>query len=230
MTTSPSMTPPLGHQASATPAGRLVTDAPTRMFHALFALSFAGAYLTAESEHWRLLHVSLGYSFAALLIWRIAYGLVGPRQARLGALWRKLSSTRSWWDSVRSSPLAWATHAKQGQMLAMAWTIALMLGLVSALVLSGHAAYSEWGGAFGEEVMEEVHEFFANSFLAWVLVHIGLITVGSLLRRQNLARPMLSGRLPGHGPSPVRHNHTWLALLLAMTWAALLIWLMQAAP
>ena len=44
--------------------GRLVTDAPMRMFHWLFALSFVGAYFTAESEHWRLLHVTLGYAFA----------------------------------------------------------------------------------------------------------------------------------------------------------------------
>jgi len=45
--------------ASAQPAparapSRRVTDAPTRMFHWLFALCFAGAYATADGEHWRL--------------------------------------------------------------------------------------------------------------------------------------------------------------------------------
>ena len=40
--------------------GRLVTDAPMRMFHWLFALSFVGAYISADSEHWRLVHVVLG--------------------------------------------------------------------------------------------------------------------------------------------------------------------------
>lgn len=42
------------------------------MFHWLFALSFVGAYLSAESEHWRLLHVTLGYSFAGLLVFRVS--------------------------------------------------------------------------------------------------------------------------------------------------------------
>jgi len=37
---------------AATTRGRLVIDAPTRMFHWLFALGFTGAYLTADSEHW----------------------------------------------------------------------------------------------------------------------------------------------------------------------------------
>jgi hypothetical protein len=53
---SAASTPP----RSAAAPGRLVTDAPTRMFHWLFALSFLGAYLTADGEHWRLLHVTLG--------------------------------------------------------------------------------------------------------------------------------------------------------------------------
>ena len=56
---------------------RLVTDAPTRMFHWLFALSFVGAYLTADGERWRLLHVTLGYTMAGLLGFRVLYGLLG---------------------------------------------------------------------------------------------------------------------------------------------------------
>ena len=71
--------------------GRLVTDAPTRMFHWLFALSFVGAYLTADGEHWRLLHVTLGYTMAGLLLFRLLYGVFGPRQASLGLMWRKLA-------------------------------------------------------------------------------------------------------------------------------------------
>ncbi|MDP2988857.1 cytochrome b/b6 domain-containing protein, partial [Hydrogenophaga sp.] len=60
---------------------RLVIDAPTRMFHWLFALSFVGAYITADGERWRLLHVTLGYTLAGLLAFRVLYGLFGPRQA-----------------------------------------------------------------------------------------------------------------------------------------------------
>ena len=47
---------------STTKTKILVWDAPVRVFHWLLVLSFAGAYLTAESERWRLLHVSLGLS------------------------------------------------------------------------------------------------------------------------------------------------------------------------
>jgi cytochrome b len=38
----------------------LIWDAPVRVFHWLMVASFSGAYLTAESERWRVVHVTLG--------------------------------------------------------------------------------------------------------------------------------------------------------------------------
>ena len=79
------------HPAPAKAPSRRVTDAPTRMFHWLFALSFAGASATADGEHWRLLHVTLGDTMAGLLGFRLLYGIFGPRTSGLGLLWRKLA-------------------------------------------------------------------------------------------------------------------------------------------
>ena len=38
----------------------LVWDLPTRIFHWSLAVSFAGAFLTGDSERWRDIHVLLG--------------------------------------------------------------------------------------------------------------------------------------------------------------------------
>ncbi len=38
----------------------LVWDVPVRVFHWLLVACFAGAWLTSESEHWRLVHVKIG--------------------------------------------------------------------------------------------------------------------------------------------------------------------------
>ena len=49
----------------ARPAGTvriLVWDAPVRVFHWLMVALFAGAWLTSESEQWRLIHATLGYT------------------------------------------------------------------------------------------------------------------------------------------------------------------------
>ena len=53
-----------------------------RVFHWLIVLCFAGAYLTAEHESWRLVHVTLGYTMAGLVVFRLLWGVVGTRYAR----------------------------------------------------------------------------------------------------------------------------------------------------
>ena len=191
------------------PATRRVTDATTRMLHWLIALSFTGAYVTADGERWRLVHVTLGYTLAGLLVARVLWGLFGPRQARLSAMWRKLKGLPSW---VKSLPQVNSTATlqpawRQGQNLMMALATTLMLAVILPLTLSGYAVWNEWSG----EWLENVHEFFGNAMLAFVLVHIGLIVLLSLLRRKNQALPMLTGRVAGSGPDLAKGNHSILA-------------------
>ncbi len=199
---------------SASTAWRRVTDAPTRMFHGLFALSFVLAYLTAESEHWRLLHVTCGYCFAGLLVFRLVYGLLGPRQSRLSALFNRLRAAPDWLRSARDAPSLGAIPWRAGQNLAMALALVALLVLAIPLTLSGHATYNAWDLALGGDVFEELHEFFGEAYLLVVVAHLGLIATLSLLRRTPLALSMLTGRLPGTGPSPVRHNRAGLAIVL----------------
>ena len=203
--------------ASAQPApakapSRRVTDAPTRMFHWLFALCFVGAYASADGEHWRMLHVTLGYTLAGLLVGRVLWGLVGPHQVRLSVLWRKLKGLPVWLKSLptvtsQSTLLpAW----RQGENLLMALAVALILAVIIPLTLSGYAVWDAWGG----EWLEDVHEFFGNAMLAFVLAHIGLIALLSLFRRKNQALPMLTGRVAGLGPDLAKRNHRILAALV----------------
>ena len=222
------------HSASDTPRAtvptRLVTDAPTRMFHWLFALSFLGAYLTADGEHFRLLHVTLGYTLAGLLVFRVLYGLLGPRQAGLGVLWRKLSGAPAWLRSLRTAPSLSAINWRQGQNLLMALAVFSLLALVIPLTLSGYGTYNDWGDFLGGDWLEEVHEFIGEAFLLVVLAHLALIAGLSLLRQKNQALPMLTGRVAGPGPNLVQNNRVWLAALLLIAVLAYGAWEWQQSP
>jgi len=236
---SSSLGPAGAAQAAPSPAKtspaktRRVVDAPTRTFHALFALSFFGAYLTAESERWRALHVTLGYTMAGLLAFRVLYGLAplcGPRHAGLGLLWRKLGGLRAWLRTLgsavargRFTELPW----RQGQNLLMALAVFTLLVLALPLTLSGYGTYAEW---FGGEALEEVHEFFGNAMLAVVLAHLALVLGLSLARRRNVAMPMLTGRIEGTGPDLVRRNSAWLAALLLSAVLAFGAWQWTQSP
>ncbi len=232
---APTACPPTS--APPAPAGaapqRRVVDAPTRMFHWLFALCFVGAYLTADGERWRALHVTLGYTLAGLLAFRVLYGLLGPRHAGLGLLLRKLGSAPAWLRTTgqalrqgRWQGIAW----RQGQNLAMAAAVAALLLLVVPLTLSGYGTYDGWGDVLGGDWLEDVHEFFGNAFLAVVLGHVALIAGLSLLRRKNQAMPMITGCIDGAGPDLIQRNHAALAGLLLGAVLAFFAWQWQQSP
>lgn len=216
----PTFTPP-SSTSSATPQAatpqRMVTDAPTRMFHWLFALSFVGAYLSAEGERWRLLHVTLGYTLAGLLVFRLLYGLFGPKQVRLGALGRKLAASGPW---LRTLAAPGTVNWRAGQNLLMTLATAALLLMVLPLTLSGYATYNDWGG----EWLETLHEFCGEAFLVVVLAHLALIAGLSLLRRRNQALPMLGGRIDGPGPDLVKRQRGWLAALLLLAVLSYAAW------
>lgn len=231
MTSNPALSAATAAPARPSGAGRRIVDAPTRLFHWLFGLSFLGAYLTADGERWRMLHVTLGYTLAGLLVFRVLYGLFGPRQAGLGLLWRKLTGAPAW---LKSLPAALAggpaMNWRQGQNLLMALAVAALLALVLPLTFSGIATFHEWGGAFGGDWLEEIHEFFGEALLAVVLAHLALIAALSVLRRKNQALPMITGRVDGPGPDLVQHNRVWLAALLLVAVLAYWSWEWQQSP
>jgi cytochrome b len=212
----PTAAAPAGRAARTTAAGggRRVTDAPTRLFHALFAASFFGAYLTSEGEAWRALHITLGYTMAGLLAFRLVYGLVGPRQARLVLWWRRAAA-------VRHAFVGWMPVAVLGVM-----------ALVVPLVLTGYATYNDWGDTLGGDWIEDVHAFIGNTVLALVLVHVALIVLWSVQRRRNLARQMWNGRspTPGAGPDLVTHDRRGWAALMLVAVLAFGAWQWQQFP
>ena len=234
MNASTSLGNPLTSNTSTPPPPtRRIVDAPMRMFHWLFALSFVGAYLTADGENWRMLHITLGYTLAGLLAFRVLYGLWGPPQARLSLMLRKLAPAPQWLKSAVANASA-GTLAKlnwrQGQNLLMALAVVALLALVVPLTLSGYATFHDWGDVLGGDWVEEVHEFMGEALLFVVLAHLALIAGLSLLRQKNIAQPMLTGRTDGAGPDLAKRNHTWLAFLLLVAVLAYGTWEWQQSP
>lgn len=217
---------PAAHAVAGPVPSRRVIDAAIRMYHWLFALSFTGAYLTAEGERWRMLHVTLGYTLAGLLVFRVVYGLAGPRQVRLWALWAKLSGGTDWLRSVWRTRALASINWRQGQNLLMALAVVLMLLAVVPVTLTGYASFNEWG----PDALSEWHTVAGDAFLWLVLTHLGGLLALSLWRRKNLSTPMLTGRTEGRGPDLVKHNHALLAMLLLLAVAAYIAWEWGQSP
>lgn len=184
----------------------LVWDVPTRVFHWLLALSFAGAFLTAESERYRDVHVTLGYTVLGLVAFRLVWGLVGTRYARF---WSFAYGPRSVLSYVKSlftrSPQHHLGHNPAGS-----WAIYALLALSLLAGASGYATYDDIGGDW----MEDVHEALANTLLGVVFIHIAGVLLSSLFHRENLVRSMVTGYKSAKPGSGIRYAHRLIGAAL----------------
>lgn len=195
----------------------LVWDIPIRIFHWLLVLCFVIAYLTSESERWQLWHVTAGYTFGALLFFRMLWGVVGSRYARFSQFVRGPRQVLAYLRSLLTrSPEHFTGHNPAGAL-----AIVGMLGLGLLTVLTGWASFNDYGDWFGE-----LHEGIVNLLLIIIGVHIAGVLVSSVLHRENLVRAMVNGHKRGVAVEAIRYSQ-WvvgvllLAGLMTFLWALL---------
>jgi cytochrome b len=198
--------------------GILVWDLPTRVFHWSFALSFAGAYLTAESERYRDIHLALGYVFAALLVFRLLWGFIGTRYARFSSFSFSFSTLKNYLQSLTKRQ---ATHYL-GHNPAGAIAIFLLIILGFVISFTGIALDQEWLENW-EDLFAETHELAANFMLAVVFVHILGVIVSSYLHHENLACSMVTGYKQGETQAAIAKPYFWLGISLLLAIIVFLI-------
>lgn len=201
-----------------------IWDLPVRIGHWALAASVAIAWLTAEQEAWRRVHIVAGGVAGAVVLFRLLWGFVGSRSARFRTFVRSpAAAVAELRDHLAGHAAPRATHTVIG-----GWAVIGLLGLALGAATTGVLNYR-----FDEiEALAELHEALAEGLLALIVVHLGGVMVMSLLERQNLPRSMLTGRAPAPAGAEVR-NYPLAALTLigwttAIVWA-LLVWLGIAA-
>lgn len=191
----------------------LVWDLPVRVFHWSLVICFAGAWLTAESEVWKLWHVSFGYSMAVLIAFRLIWGVVGTRYARFMDFVKGPAAVKDYFLSyLRGKPLHFVGHNPAGAFA----ILAILLSIV-VTVVTGYASYEEIGG----EWLGEIHEGAASIIMGIVVIHIAAVLLTSLIHKENLVRAMLTGKKWIATGDAIKSNWWFIAVLLLCALAGL---------
>lgn len=186
----------------------LVWDLPTRVFHWLLAATFVGAFVTADSERLRDVHVALGYTMLGLIAFRLLWGAIGTRYARFPSFAFGAGSVLNYMRSLLTrAPRRYLGHNPAGS-----WAIYALIALTVAAGFTGYATYNDIGGHW----LEELHEGAAYTLLAVVFVHIAGVLVSSLIHRENLVRSMISGMKRGNPGEGIRYRHRIIAAVLVV--------------
>ncbi|AXS79596.1 cytochrome b/b6 domain-containing protein [Dechloromonas sp. HYN0024] len=193
----------------------LVWDWPVRLGHWLMVGGFVIAWLTSDSESWRLVHAASGSVVVAAALFRLPWGFIGSRYARFVDFLRGPGSVIGYLRSLlRLEPDHHTGHNPAG-----GWAIMLLLGLGITTGLIGWAMYNESGG----EWLEELHEGLAVTMLTVVVIHVAGVISGSLLHGENLVRAMLTGHKQG-SPDDAIPSARPLAAIALLVWVAAASW------
>ncbi len=172
-----------------------VWDPLVRLFHWSLALSFGVAWFSANS--WDDLHIWAGYAAGALVLARIAWGVIGTRYARFARFIRSPSAVLDYLKQIaRGGETRYVGHNPAGG----AMIVALMLAML-ATSLSGWALNTDafWGVAW----MQRLHNGLASGLLLMVCVHLAGVLLASLRHRENLVAAMISGRKRAAQPNDI---------------------------
>jgi cytochrome b len=193
----------------------LVWDWPVRLGHWLMVGGFIVAWLTSDSETWRLVHVLSGALVVAVAAFRLLWGFIGSRYARFVDFVRGPRAVAGYLGSL----LALQPAHHTGHNPAGGWAIVALLGLAILCGLSGWAIYNEVGG----HLLEELHEGLAATMLTVVIVHVAGVVSGSLLHGENLVRAMFSGQKSGV-PDDAIPSARPLAAVVLLAWVGAAGW------
>lgn len=204
-----------------------VWDLPTRLFHWVLALSVLGSVVTAKiGGNAMVWHFRLGYLALGLLLFRLAWGLVGGRWSRFSSFaWGPAALLRY----LRARPLA-GERFDVGHSPLAALSVFAMLGLLALQVATGLFADDEianvgplnrWVSGRAAHWMTDLHKTLGGVVLVGLIaLHLAAVAFHRVVRRLDLIRPMLVGdkHLPPDTPAS---DDRWPSRLLALALASL---------
>ncbi|PHQ98205.1 MAG: cytochrome B [Marinosulfonomonas sp.] len=172
-----------------------VWDPLVRIFHWALVLSFAIAWISAESLD--DLHIWAGYAAAALIGFRLIWGLIGPRYARFTQFIKGPGTVLGYLKSMlRGSEPRYVGHNPVGG--------AMILALLTSL---GGTSWTGWLLTLPKwersDWLEEGHEIIAGVTLALVVLHIVGVIVASWRHRENLVLSMVNGQKRSASPDEI---------------------------
>lgn len=191
----------LDHEAAGgEPSLVKVWDPLVRLFHWSLVSAFFIAYVTEDD--FLDLHVYAGYLIGGLLVFRLIWGFIGSRHARFSDFVKGPSEVLAYLKSIFTlHPKRYLGHNPAGGAMVIALLLSLVMVTVSGIALYGIeesagplAASLSGVGEFWEDVVEEVHEFFANFTVLLVVLHVLGVVLASLQHKENLVKSMINGR------------------------------------
>ena len=209
-----------------------VWDVPTRLFHWSIVLLIFASWLSAD-QGLMTVHLWSGSTLLALLLFRIAWGLVGSSTSRFRDFIHPPRKIVGYLRAMAGGekPL-YAGHNPAGGLM-----VAILIAVLLAQALTGLFANDgmHFSGPFANWISEEmsarltnIHGMIFNVIVLLIWCHIVAVGFYLFVKGDNLVAPMFTGKKPHtHVPAGLRITFTRLhiALLLLILAAGAVAWI-----
>lgn len=164
---------------------------PSRLFHALLVSLIVGVWIASLESRWLSWHVALGSGIALLLLFRIIWGVMGPKYSRFSDFEFKISRLKEYLLTIFHPSRHFVGHNPAASYVMIAILITIALAVISGMVAYGVTenrgilSLLHAGQFRNMKLFEEMHELFVN--LLWVLIgaHIAGVLADRFLHSSN---------------------------------------------
>jgi cytochrome b len=222
--------------ASGGRAGTAIWDWPVRLVHWSFVLLVPALWASAEFGNINA-HRILGLVMLGLVVFRLLWGLIGSETARFSQFVKGPDAVMAYLRGARGGPNTPAVgHNPLGALSVLA-----LLGLLATQVSIGLFTQDVDGLESGPlaylvsydtaDAARGWHELGFNLLLALIAIHLAAIAYYQFAKRENLVRPMITGRrVFDQSVRAPMMAPIWRFALCASIAAGLAWWIGQSAP
>ncbi len=199
------------------PIVRLVHWALVLLLAVLVATGLAGG-------EWLAWHMRAGETMLAMVLFRIAWGFAGSRNARFRAFVRGPRAVGRYARALRHRAHALhATHNPLGAWMVVALLTMLLLqcslGLFTNDDLLSEGPLARFVAKDLSDLLSSLHRRGWWILLVLAGVHVGAVASYYVLLRDNLVRPMITGRKRLPAEIAVQGSHDWSPARAAVLFA-----------
>ena len=179
------------------PVAVRVWDLPLRLFHWLLVLCLTGSFITIKvGGSWTEWHLRFGYVALALILFRVLWGLIGPRYARFSSFLFPPGRVLAYLRNSAHAPRTLG-HSPLGALSVFALLAAVGVQAGAGLFTSDDISVEgPLARLVSNALVERASWLHHNNewvILGLVGLHLGAILYYRVFKRQSLVLPMVVG-------------------------------------
>ena len=204
----------------------LVWDLPIRLFHWLLVILVIVSFVTGKiGGLWMQYHMLSGYVTLGLLVFRLVWGFVGGRYVRFSSFICGPSQVLKYIQAMLKKDIPkYLGHNPLG-----GWSVLAMLITLSVQTVTGLFANDDifTEGPFyhlvskgTSDLLMRIHRVNQEVIILVIGVHVMAVLFYLIIKKENLIKPMFTGRKDWYNEGQSSTNRRKMAVLIASLIAA----------